>query len=112
MSETDHTRWKDDVAAYVLGALEPGEAAELERHLAGCADCRAELRWLRPAVDLLPEKRRAGRGRRAELRAQDRRAGARRVRAGRPPSPSGRRPSAAGGGSAAGARSPASAPSR
>jgi anti-sigma-K factor RskA len=56
MSEADHTRWKDDVAAYVLGALEPGEAAELERHLDGCADCRAELRWLRPAVDLLPEK--------------------------------------------------------
>jgi anti-sigma-K factor RskA len=56
MSEADHTRWKDDVAAYVLGALEPGESAELERHLEGCADCRAELRWLRPAVDLLPEK--------------------------------------------------------
>jgi anti-sigma-K factor RskA len=56
MSEADHTRWKDDVAAYVLGALEPSEAAELERHIGGCADCRAELRWLRPAVDLLPEK--------------------------------------------------------
>jgi anti-sigma-K factor RskA len=56
MSEADHRRWKDDVAAYVLGALEPSEAAELERHTAGCADCRAELRWLNPAVDLLPEK--------------------------------------------------------
>jgi anti-sigma-K factor RskA len=54
MSEGNHTRWKDDVAAYVLGVLEPGEALELERHLEGCADCRAELRWLRPAVDLLP----------------------------------------------------------
>lgn len=56
MSEADHTHWKDDVAAYVLGALGPDEAAELERHLDGCAECRAELRWLRPAVDLLPEK--------------------------------------------------------
>jgi anti-sigma-K factor RskA len=56
MSEADHTRWKDDVAAYVLGALEPDEAAELERHLEGCTECRAELRWLQPAVDLLPEK--------------------------------------------------------
>jgi anti-sigma-K factor RskA len=56
MSEAEHTRWKDDVAAYVLGVLEPGEALELERHLDGCPDCRAELRWLRPAVDLLPGK--------------------------------------------------------
>lgn len=56
MSEADHRRWKDDVAAYVLGALEPSEAAELERHMAGCAECRAELRWLRPAVELLPER--------------------------------------------------------
>ena len=44
MSETDHERWRDELAAYLLGALEPGEAAELERHLAGCAECRAELR--------------------------------------------------------------------
>lgn len=56
MSEADHTRWKDDAAAYALGALRPDEAAELERHLEGCTECRAELRWLQPAVDLLPEK--------------------------------------------------------
>jgi anti-sigma-K factor RskA len=56
MSDADHTRRTDDVAAYALGALEPEEAAELERHLEGCAECRAELRWLQPAVDLLPEK--------------------------------------------------------
>jgi anti-sigma-K factor RskA len=56
MSEAEHTRWKDEVAAYVLGALEPGEALELERHLESCPDCRAELRWLRPAVDLLPSR--------------------------------------------------------
>lgn len=55
MNETEHDRWRDDLAAYALGALEPGEAAELERHIAGCEECRVELDWLRPAVKLLPE---------------------------------------------------------
>jgi anti-sigma-K factor RskA len=55
MSENGHERHHDELAAYLLGALEPGEAAALERHLAGCEECRAELEWLRPAVQLLPE---------------------------------------------------------
>jgi len=55
MSENGHDRRSDEIAAYLLGALEPGEAAELERHLAGCGECRRELEWLRPAVQLLPE---------------------------------------------------------
>jgi anti-sigma-K factor RskA len=55
MSATDHERRSDEIAAYLLGALETGEAAELERHLAGCEECRTELEWLRPAVQLLPE---------------------------------------------------------
>lgn len=55
MSATEHDHWRDDLAAHLLGALEPGEAAELERHLAGCEECRTELEWLRPAVRLLPE---------------------------------------------------------
>jgi anti-sigma-K factor RskA len=55
MSAADHDRRSDEVAAYLLGALEPDEAAELERHLAGCEECRTELKWLRPAVQLLPE---------------------------------------------------------
>jgi anti-sigma-K factor RskA len=55
MSENGHARRSDEIAAYLLGALEPGEAAELERHLAGCEECRTELEWLRPAVQLLPE---------------------------------------------------------
>jgi len=54
-AETDHERWRDDLAAYLLGALEPGEAADFERHAAGCKECRDELRWLRPAVQGLPE---------------------------------------------------------
>jgi anti-sigma-K factor RskA len=55
MSETEHDRRRDDIAAYLLGALEPGEAAELERHVAGCAECEQELERLRPAVRVLPE---------------------------------------------------------
>jgi anti-sigma-K factor RskA len=55
MSEIEHDRRSDEIAAYLLGALEPGEAAELERHIAGCDGCRTELDWLRPAVQLLPE---------------------------------------------------------
>jgi anti-sigma-K factor RskA len=55
MNETEHDRRRDDIAAYLLGALEPGEAAELERHVAGCAECEEELQRLRPAVQVLPE---------------------------------------------------------
>lgn len=31
------------LGAYVLGALEPADRADVETHLAGCAECRAEL---------------------------------------------------------------------
>jgi anti-sigma-K factor RskA len=55
MNETEHGRRRDDIAAHLLGALEPGEAAELERHIAGCPDCAEELERLRPAVRALPE---------------------------------------------------------
>jgi anti-sigma-K factor RskA len=55
MTETNHERWSESVAAYMLGALEPGEAAELERHAEGCERCREEIRWLSPALDALPE---------------------------------------------------------
>ena len=55
MNEREHKERRDDLAAYLLGALEPGEAAALEQHLAGCGECREELEWLRPAARLLPE---------------------------------------------------------
>jgi anti-sigma factor RsiW len=51
---TGHERYRGDLAAYALGALEEREAAELQSHLADCEACRMELRWLQPAVDLLP----------------------------------------------------------
>jgi len=55
MSANDHSSWSDELAAYALGALEPGEAGAFERHLEDCGRCRAELRWLQPAVGSLPE---------------------------------------------------------
>jgi anti-sigma-K factor RskA len=55
MNGSDHTHWSDDLAAYMLGALNPDEAAGFERHLEGCERCRAEMRWFEPAVQTLPE---------------------------------------------------------
>lgn len=55
MNATDHSRWNEDLAAYALGALDPRETAELERHLDGCERCQEKLRWLTPAVQALPE---------------------------------------------------------
>ncbi|HLM50975.1 MAG TPA: anti-sigma factor [Solirubrobacteraceae bacterium] len=51
---SDHRRWEDDLAVYALGALDPGEQAQVERHLATCAECRAALADLRVATDALP----------------------------------------------------------
>lgn len=49
-----HEELRDDLAAYALGALEEGEAERLRVHLADCDECRRHLRWLEPAVELLP----------------------------------------------------------
>lgn len=50
----DHDPQRDELAAYLLGALDPSEAAELEKHLATCEECRAALAWFRPAAGILP----------------------------------------------------------
>lgn len=55
MTGNEHERWSEDVAAYMLGALEPEEAAEFERHAEDCERCRSEIRWLTAAVEVLPE---------------------------------------------------------
>lgn len=55
MSATDHNRWSEDLAAYLLGALDTDEAATMERHLEGCERCQEEARWLEPALQTLPE---------------------------------------------------------
>src|SRR4051794_26745465 len=51
---TDHARYRDDVGAYLVGALNDLERQAFERHLRGCADCRDDLDRLRPAADALP----------------------------------------------------------
>jgi hypothetical protein len=51
---TDHATHKDEVGAYLLGALSDAERASFEGHLVDCADCRHEVERLRPAADLLP----------------------------------------------------------
>lgn len=51
MSEHDRTQ----LGAYVLGALEPADIAEVEEHLATCAECRAEVAELSKLTDLLGE---------------------------------------------------------
>lgn len=54
MSTIDHSLWEDERAAYLLDALDADERTAFETHLAGCDSCRAELRWLAPAIDVLP----------------------------------------------------------
>lgn len=44
-----------DVGAYVLHALPPAEEAAFENHLAGCADCRAEVAAYREVTARLAE---------------------------------------------------------
>jgi hypothetical protein len=51
---TDHATYRDEVGAYLLGALSDAERASFEGHLVDCADCRHEVERLRPAADLLP----------------------------------------------------------
>jgi hypothetical protein len=55
MSTNEHDRRLEEVAAYAIGALAPGQVEGLEAHLADCGRCQEELRWLSPAVRALPE---------------------------------------------------------
>ncbi|MDQ3695656.1 MAG: anti-sigma factor [Chloroflexota bacterium] len=43
-----------DLAAYALGSLSAAERTAIERHLAGCADCRRQAAELADAVAMLP----------------------------------------------------------
>ncbi len=49
----DHERYAEDVAPYVLGALDPLEAEALEKHMRACADCSRELVELRSGAEML-----------------------------------------------------------
>ncbi len=44
----------EDVAAYVLGALEPDEAEAFRRHIADCAECREEVAAFEQVTEALP----------------------------------------------------------
>jgi anti-sigma factor RsiW len=46
-------RTNQKLAAYQVGALNPHERAEVERHLHGCAACRAEMAALERTAQLL-----------------------------------------------------------
>lgn len=54
MNDEQDERDHEQVGAYVLDALSPGEAASFEAHLQTCASCRAEVAELRKVVDVLP----------------------------------------------------------
>jgi anti-sigma-K factor RskA len=45
-----HEEYKENIGAYVLGALPDLESELLERHLATCESCRAEVEELRPVT--------------------------------------------------------------
>jgi anti-sigma-K factor RskA len=49
-----HSDCRESLGAYALGALSDAEARGVERHLESCQECRADLDWLRAAVDALP----------------------------------------------------------
>jgi len=51
---SDHEDLENSVAAYVLGATEPGETESIQHHLEGCVSCREMADRLRRAVDMLP----------------------------------------------------------
>jgi anti-sigma-K factor RskA len=44
----------DDVAAYVLGALEPDEAEAFRRHIADCPACREEVAGFEQVTEAMP----------------------------------------------------------
>ena len=48
-----HDELKANAAGYVLGSLDPEERRAFESHLAGCAECSAEVASLRPVVGAL-----------------------------------------------------------
>lgn len=51
-------RWRGDIAAFVVGALEPEERFAMRRHLATCLSCRADYQDLLPVGDWLARTKR------------------------------------------------------
>lgn len=55
MNADEHARRLEEVAAFVLGALDAAQADDFKEHLKDCKRCQDELAWLAPAVRALPE---------------------------------------------------------
>lgn len=53
MTASDHGLYGDLTAAYVIGALDPDERAEIEAHLRTCGRCRADVIAFAPLPALL-----------------------------------------------------------
>jgi anti-sigma-K factor RskA len=53
MIPLDHDTLREDVGAYVLGALPPAEKVRVGAHVAVCPECAAEVNSLRGAADSL-----------------------------------------------------------
>ena len=51
---SDHEGLESNVAAWVLGALDRGEAEEVQAHVEGCASCRETVARLQRAVGAMP----------------------------------------------------------
>ena len=54
MASEEHSRFREDLAAYALGALEAEHVAALEAHLRTCEACQAELADYRTIGENLP----------------------------------------------------------
>ena len=54
----DCARWRDDLAAFVIGALDREDRAAMKRHLAACLECHEAYEDLLPVRDWLIRARR------------------------------------------------------
>ena len=54
MTARDHAAYREEIGAYLLGALTDLEQRAFEHHLADCSECREEIERLRPAAESLP----------------------------------------------------------
>jgi hypothetical protein len=50
-------RWRGDIGAYIVGALDAGASADVRRHLRACAECSSEYEDLLPVRDWLTKIR-------------------------------------------------------
>src|SRR5215203_6145126 len=51
----EHHRYREQIGAFLLGKLDEGERAAMQRHLNSCPVCQAEVRELKPVVAALSD---------------------------------------------------------